>query len=151
MAVCPGSGVHPAVAAFRRLPSSFGRVRHSKWSATRSVHLPIFRLHHRLPSKRKRTPASRHLRPLRNLRHLLQLEAEDFARRWEMLGNASQEENGEVWAGAPVTAARWAEVRGMVTSAIKMGERACGWRGNGFVVIFKRGTIRSILWGMIGT
>lgn len=70
-----------------------------------------------------------HLQPLRNLRNLLQLEADDFARRWEMLGNASKEENGEVWAGAPVTAARWAEVRGMVTSAIKMGEHGCGWAG----------------------
>lgn len=51
-----------------------------------------------------------------------QLEAEDFARRWQMLGNASKEEAGEVWAGAPVTAERWAAVRGLVTSAIKMGE-----------------------------
>ncbi len=43
-----------------------------------------------------------------------------------MLGNASKEEAGEVWAGAPVTAERWAEVRGLVSSAIKMGE----WPGD---------------------
>ncbi|CAM9117216.1 unnamed protein product [Pylaiella littoralis] len=51
----------------------------------------------------------------------LQLGAEDFARRWEMLGNASKEEAAEVWGGAPVTAERWSEIRGIVTSAIKMG------------------------------
>ena len=51
-----------------------------------------------------------------------QLGADDFARRWEMLGNASKEESGEVWAGAPVTAERWSEIRGLVASAVKMGE-----------------------------
>ena len=53
---------------------------------------------------------------------LVQLEASDFARRWEMLGNSARGEECEVRLGAAVTAARWAEIRAMVLSGVKMGE-----------------------------
>lgn len=40
-----------------------------------------------------------------------------------MLGNSAGGEECEVRLGAAVTAARWAEIRSMVLSGVKMGER----------------------------
>ncbi|CAM9208170.1 unnamed protein product [Scytosiphon promiscuus] len=78
----------------------------------------------------------------------LQLVGDDFSRRWEMLGNASKEEVGEVWAGGPVTAERWAEVRGMVTSATKLGvsegpDTSPGGGGNPATTLRAAGTLRT--------
>lgn len=86
---------------------------------------PRSKQHGQATNKYPRAPPPKPpLHPLAHHRHLLlhhQLEAEDFARRWQMLGNASKEEAAEVWGGVPVTAERWSEIRGIVTSALKMG------------------------------
>ena len=66
---------------------------------------------------------------------LLQLEASDFAHRWEMLGNSAGGEECEVRLGTAVTAARWAEIRAMVLSGVKMGEWGGRGRGCSFVSV----------------